>query len=159
MVGVRTLPIVIAAFSSSTLVGSFAPGSSTANDRTRRMASSGEQSSSTTTTSSPEGAVDRTMHATYEDLATRLIERYEMGISCQGDDDGGLRNGQLFVGIAGGPGSGKSTLSNSVARIINERMDAVRRMTNATTTTNGSDDDASETRYCPWTDFTTRDRV
>ena len=69
-----------------------------------------------------------------------------MGISCQGDDDGGLRNGQLFVGIAGGPGSGKSTLSNSVARIINERMDAVRRMTNATTTTNGSDDDASETR-------------
>lgn len=60
---------------------------------------------------------DRLMLNTYDELATRLIHRYELDASSNK-----LKNNQLFVCIAGGPGSGKSTLSMAVAQRINERM-------------------------------------
>jgi pantothenate kinase len=59
--------------------------------------------------------VDELMLSTYDALASRLIDRYER-------ERNNLRNNQLFVGIAGGPGSGKSTLSAAVAKHVNERM-------------------------------------
>ena len=59
--------------------------------------------------------VDERMSATYDALASRLIDRHER-------DASRLTNGQLFVCVAGGPGSGKSTLSAAVAARINERM-------------------------------------
>ena len=59
--------------------------------------------------------IDGAMRGTYDDLARRVIERYDGEYRT-------LRNAQLFVGVAGGPGSGKSTLANAVAEIINERM-------------------------------------
>lgn len=59
--------------------------------------------------------IDGAMRGTYDDLARRVIERYNGEYRT-------LRNAQLFVGIAGGPGSGKSTLATAVAEIINERM-------------------------------------
>ena len=59
--------------------------------------------------------VDELMLSTYDALASRLIDRYER-------ERNSLRNNQLFVGIAGGPGSGKSTLSAAVAKLVNERM-------------------------------------
>lgn len=62
---------------------------------------------------SPGGGVDRDMMSTYDALAARLIDRYEK-------ED--ARNNQLFVCVAGGPGSGKSTLSTAVAARINERL-------------------------------------
>jgi pantothenate kinase len=58
--------------------------------------------------------VDELMLSTYDALASRLIDRYERGRN-------DLRNNQLFVGIAGGPGSGKSTLCAAVAKLINEQ--------------------------------------
>ena len=60
---------------------------------------------------------DRLMHHTYDELATRLIRRYQSDASSNK-----LKNNQLFVCIAGGPGSGKSTLSMAVAQRINEQM-------------------------------------
>ncbi|KAL7539070.1 hypothetical protein ACHAXR_013275 [Thalassiosira sp. AJA248-18] len=57
---------------------------------------------------------------TYDNLATRLISRYEKDAASNS-----LRNNQLFVCIAGGPGSGKSTLSSAVVQRINEKMQAV----------------------------------
>lgn len=60
---------------------------------------------------------DRLMHNTYDALATRLIHRYELDGSSNK-----LKNNQLFVCVAGGPGSGKSTLCMAVAQRINERM-------------------------------------
>ncbi len=63
------------------------------------------------------GGVDRNMLRTYDALAARLIDRYEKDAACED-----LRNNQLFVCVAGGPGSGKSTLSTAVALRINERM-------------------------------------
>lgn len=59
--------------------------------------------------------IDGAMHGTYNDLACRVIERYNGEYRT-------LRNAQLFIGIAGGPGSGKSTLATAVAEIINQRM-------------------------------------
>jgi pantothenate kinase len=60
---------------------------------------------------------DWRMLSTYDTLATRLIHRYKLAFS-----NNKLKNNQLFVCIAGGPGSGKSTLSMAVAQRINERM-------------------------------------
>lgn len=51
------------------------------------------------------------MDSVYDDLARRTISRLSLGPP--------LRNGQLFVGIGGGPGSGKSTLSAAVRDRIN----------------------------------------
>ena len=60
---------------------------------------------------------DDGMLSTYDALATRLMERYENDIASKG-----LLNNQLFVCVAGGPGSGKSTLSTAVAERINKQM-------------------------------------
>ena len=49
--------------------------------------------------------VDDAMIQTYDKLATRLINRYQKDLSSNK-----LLNNQLFVCVAGGPGSGKSTL-------------------------------------------------
>jgi len=57
------------------------------------------------------------MSKTYDTLATRLLDRYEKDVASNN-----LKNNQLFVCIAGGPGSGKSTLSNAVAQRINEQL-------------------------------------
>jgi pantothenate kinase len=65
---------------------------------------------------SQSNVVDEAMHSTYSNLASRIIERYQ-------NEYRTLRNAQLFVGIAGGPGAGKSTLATAVAKLINERMD------------------------------------
>ena len=62
-------------------------------------------------------ANDSLMHTTYDELATRLINRYEKDVASNN-----LRNNQLFICVAGGPGSGKSTLASSVASRINEQM-------------------------------------
>jgi pantothenate kinase len=63
----------------------------------------------------PSNVVDEAMHSTYSNLASRIIERYQNEYQT-------LRNAQLFIGIAGGPGAGKSTLATAVAKLINERM-------------------------------------
>jgi len=60
---------------------------------------------------------DSRMLSTYDTLAARLIHRYKLDASSNK-----LMNNQLFVCIAGGPGSGKSTLSMAVAQRINEQM-------------------------------------
>ena len=60
---------------------------------------------------------DSLMHDTYDTLATRLIHRYRSDASSKK-----LKNDQLFVCIAGGPGSGKSSLATAVAERINEQM-------------------------------------
>lgn len=57
---------------------------------------------------------DSNMQSTYQSLADRLMERYLSSTD--------LQNNQLFVCVAGGPGSGKSTLSSAVAELINEKM-------------------------------------
>ena len=67
------------------------------------------------------GGVDRDMLSTYEALAARLIGRYEKDATFDT-----LRNNQLFVCVAGGPGSGKSTLSTAVATRINEQLQTER---------------------------------
>ena len=59
--------------------------------------------------------VDELMLETYDKLATRLMKRYEEGI-----ESNNLRNNQLFVCVAGGPGSGKSTLCAAVVQRIND---------------------------------------
>lgn len=64
-----------------------------------------------------DAAADDAMMPTYDKLAIRLIERYEKDVAAER-----LPNNQLFVCVAGGPGSGKSTLSEAVARRINEQM-------------------------------------
>ncbi|KAL3808870.1 hypothetical protein ACHAXA_004157 [Cyclostephanos tholiformis] len=138
--------LVIIASSLSTVVESFVPEFSVCGIRTREGAMAGASSSSTSSSSSSsspsEGcsstssststssAIDRAMHDTYDSLATRLIRRYVTDVA-----NGRLRNDQLFVGIAGGPGSGKSTLSASVARLINERMDMTTSTSTSTSTT------------------------
>ena len=48
--------------------------------------------------------IDDAMIPTYDKLATRLINRYQEDLSSNK-----LLNNQLFVCVAGGPGSGKST--------------------------------------------------
>lgn len=57
---------------------------------------------------------DSNMQSTYQSLADRLMNRYQSSTD--------LQNNQLFVCVAGGPGSGKSTLSSAVAELINEKM-------------------------------------
>lgn len=52
-------------------------------------------------------ATDESMHAEYDALASHLLQ-----VSAQ-------RDSPYWVGIAGGPGSGKSTLSAAVASRIN----------------------------------------
>ena len=63
---------------------------------------------------------DATMADAYDALAARLSDRYAREVSW-------LRNGQLFVGIAGGARSGKSALSAAVADRINGPVDLRRR--------------------------------
>lgn len=63
-------------------------------------------------------AGDDAMLPTYESLASRVVDLYEKEKSAEG----GLRNDQLFVCVAGGPGSGKSTLSEAVAERVNDMM-------------------------------------
>ena len=53
---------------------------------------------------------DHAMIPTYEMLANRLLKRLE---------ESSFEGGQLWVGIAGGPGAGKSTLAEAVARRVN----------------------------------------
>lgn len=60
--------------------------------------------------------VDAAMLSTYDDLARRCVDRLARDAA-----SGALRNGQLFVGVGGGPGSGKSSLSEAVAA----RVDAL----------------------------------
>ena len=59
--------------------------------------------------------VDDKMMSTYDTLASRLVGRYAKESEC-------LRNNQLFVCVSGGPGSGKSTLSEAVSSRINEQL-------------------------------------
>eukprot|EP01082_Thalassiosira_pseudonana_P008933 g7901.t1 g7901 contig26:529143-530086(+) len=63
-------------------------------------------------------AVDVNMESTYDSLASRLVLRYEQ----QCTSSNRLTNNQLFVCVAGGPGSGKSTLSQAVVNRINTMM-------------------------------------
>lgn len=63
-------------------------------------------------------AVDANMESTYDSLASRLVLRYEQ----QCTSSNRLTNNQLFVCVAGGPGSGKSTLSQAVVNRINTMM-------------------------------------
>lgn len=63
-------------------------------------------------------AGDEAMHETYDTLCDRLVDLYEKEKS----KEGGLRNDQLFVCVAGGPGSGKSTLSEAVRDRVNAKM-------------------------------------
>ena len=60
--------------------------------------------SSTTTSDADDVLIDDAMIQTYDKLATRLINRYQEDLSSNK-----LLNNQLFVCVAGGPGSGKST--------------------------------------------------
>mmetsp|Transcript_31186 Transcript_31186/g.64215 ORF Transcript_31186/g.64215 Transcript_31186/m.64215 type:complete len:315 (-) Transcript_31186:390-1334(-) len=60
--------------------------------------------------------VDDMMVPTYESLAARLIDRYNNAVRSKT-----LKNNQLFVCVAGGPGAGKSTLAGEVCRRINEK--------------------------------------
>jgi pantothenate kinase len=53
------------------------------------------------------------MDATY----TKLAERAQTLLSQS--NDGGELTGQLWIGISGGPGSGKTTLSGSVSNLLN----------------------------------------
>jgi pantothenate kinase len=98
--------LIIAAFAS--MVESFVSLSTMSASRTQRALGSSQ---------SPGGDVDRDMLSTYDALAARLIDRYKKDVAFEN-----LRNNQLFVCVAGGPGSGKSTLSTAVAGRINERM-------------------------------------
>ena len=59
---------------------------------------------SSTTNSDSDVLIDDAMIQTYDKLATRLINRYQKDLSSNK-----LLNNQLFVCVAGGPGSGKST--------------------------------------------------
>ena len=101
--------LIIATLAS--MVESYVSQSSMSASRTQRaLGASSSQS--------PGGGVDRDMMSTYDALAARLIDRYEK-------EDAAfdiLRNNQLFVCVAGGPGSGKSTLSTAVAARINEQL-------------------------------------
>lgn len=72
-------------------------------------------SSSQSRKSNDDVVIDEAMHSTYNNLACRVIERYNSEYQT-------LRNNQLFIGIAGGPGSGKSSLATAVVNLINERM-------------------------------------
>ena len=51
---------------------------------------------------------DAAMHPTYQELATYLAERYLHS------------DKQVWIGIAGGPGAGKSTLSSHIVEFINK---------------------------------------
>lgn len=51
---------------------------------------------------------DAAMHPTYQELATYLAERYLHS------------DKQVWIGIAGGPGAGKSTLSSHIVELINK---------------------------------------
>ena len=55
-------------------------------------------------------AIDGKMASTYESLASHLLSVRAQGTA-----------GQHWVGIAGGPGAGKSTLAAAVASIVNDR--------------------------------------
>ncbi|KAL7468995.1 hypothetical protein ACHAXS_009231, partial [Conticribra weissflogii] len=59
--------------------------------------------------------VDDQMVPTYESLAARLIDKYNNAAQLNT-----LKNNQLFICVAGGPGAGKSTLAAEVCRRINE---------------------------------------
>jgi len=51
----------------------------------------------------------------FKDLSKHVVDLYER-------KKDSLRNGQLLIAVAGGPGSGKSTLSEEVARRVNLRL-------------------------------------
>ena len=57
---------------------------------------------------------DASMKLTYEELVGKIIKRYDTEFNT-------LRNQQLFIGIGGGPGSGKSTLSEEIVKMINDK--------------------------------------
>jgi pantothenate kinase len=102
--------ILIIATLASTVESYVSQSSMSANRIQRALGASSSQS--------PGGGVDRDMMSTYDALAARLIDRYKK-------EDAAfdiLRNNQLFVCVAGGPGSGKSTLSTAVAARINEQL-------------------------------------
>lgn len=75
---------------------------------------------------SPAGAtaVDAAMEATYDRLAQRAIDLYRAG-------KGSGRDGRCWIGIAGGPGAGKSTLAAAVA-------DKIGKLQQTTTTSSSS---------------------
>jgi len=54
------------------------------------------------------------MESTYNDLSQRILQRLEQ--------DKTLQNGQLFIGIGGGPGSGKSTTAEAVRDKLNDSL-------------------------------------
>mmetsp|Transcript_36479 Transcript_36479/g.43969 ORF Transcript_36479/g.43969 Transcript_36479/m.43969 type:complete len:347 (-) Transcript_36479:49-1089(-) len=59
-------------------------------------------------------AADVSMASTYDRLAQRAIELYRIG--------GTGLDGRVWIGIAGGPGAGKSTLATAVAHRINSEV-------------------------------------
>jgi len=77
----------------SSLVESFAVMSYTTSKPTKISSTTGDVD-----------VLDDAMTQTYDKLATRLINRYQKDLSSNK-----LLNNQLFVCVAGGPGSGKST--------------------------------------------------
>ena len=100
----------------------------TARSQAQPHATSISSASTTGSVNSGMMMVDESMVEIYDTLATRLIDRYEKDAASNS-----LQNNQLFVCVAGGPGSGKSTLSTAVAQRINEQM--------MPPTNNNSDDD------------------
>ena len=69
-----------------------------------RSSTSKQTKISSTTGDVDDVLIDDAMIQTYDKLATRLINRYQKDLSSNK-----LLNNQLFVCVAGGPGSGKST--------------------------------------------------
>lgn len=57
------------------------------------------------------------MSSTYKDLSERIISRLK-----KDESDKKLINGQLFIGIGGGPGSGKSTTAEAVRDLVNQLL-------------------------------------
>lgn len=60
---------------------------------------------------------DTAMYSKYDELAQEVFEKYE---KLSKNED--LQNNQLFVGIGGDPGAGKSTLAEAVAKRLNDKM-------------------------------------
>lgn len=76
------------------------------------------------------GSVDAAMESTYQRLAERAIELYR-------SNKGTGLDGRCWIGVAGGPGAGKSTLASAVAGRINSC--AVAALNNS----NNSEDDST----------------